>query len=163
MVNEEDQGGRRATSMRIEHKLTQGDLFHEAWTLMRGGSSSSVNRVLKIARQHPVPAAIISLGLGWLVYEGIRDDEREVAGRRVAGDLADSARSTASDVAESVRRQVSDVGRQASGLSGQARVAVRQTQAGFWEMLEKQPRVMGAATLAAGLLVVLLRRRTARG
>jgi hypothetical protein len=66
----------------IEDKLTPGELFHEAWTLMRGGSSSSVNRVLRIARRHPMPAAIISLGLGWMVYEGSGDQRREVTGRR---------------------------------------------------------------------------------
>jgi hypothetical protein len=202
----------------IEDKLTPGELFHEAWTLMRGGSSSSVNRVLRIARQHPMPAAIISLGLGWMVYEGSGDRGREATDRRrraarytdddaplaqrdqqdalesvregataasrrikdatrtavdkagdlagqardTMGDIADSASSMAGDVADSVRRQASDIGRQASELRDHARTGVREAQTGFWQTLEDQPLVVGAATLAAGLLVGLLLPSTPR-
>jgi hypothetical protein len=158
MANEEDQGGRRVTSMRIEDKLTLGELLHEAWTLMRGGSSSSVNRVLKIARQYPMPAAIISLGLGWMVYQGIRDDEREVTGRRRR-----SALYTDNDFAGQARDTVGDIADSASDLRDHARVAVREAQIRFWQTLEKQPLTLGAVTLGAALVVGVLRRHAARG
>jgi|SoiMethySBSTD1v2_1073268.scaffolds.fasta_scaffold40389_2 uncharacterized protein DUF3618 len=201
----------------IEDKLTPGELFHEAWTLMRGGSGSGVNRFMRIARQHPMPAAIISLGLGWMVYESVGDDGRDVNGRHpgaarytdndafghhdqrdspgslrqgatsasrrvtdatnaavdkagdlagqardTVGDVADSARGMASDVAGSVRRQASDIGRQASDLRDQARDGVRAAGTGFRRTLEEQPLIIGAATLAAGLLVGLLLPSTPR-
>ena len=214
-----------ATVDAIEEKLTPGELIHEAWSLFRGGSNSSVNRVWKIAKQHPMPVAIIGVGLGWMVYEstggsaaGARraryvryDDEWSPEGemptldsarRRAAGatrrasdvagsamdkasgfvddasdkasDVADSvrrateaagekagefagqAREMASDVAGSVRRQASELGRQASELGDQARRGIREARTGFWDSLEEQPLVIGAATLAAGLLVGLL-------
>jgi hypothetical protein len=212
-----------ATVDAIEEKLSPGELIHEAWSLFRGGSSSSVNRVWRIAKQHPMPTAIIGLGLGWMVYEstggnavGTRraryvryedewSPEGEVptalesarrrasgAGRRVsaagsamasglmgdasemasdaagsvrratetagdkASELAGQAREMASDVAGSVRRQASDLGRQASELGDQARRTVREARTGFWDTIEEQPLVVGAATLAAGLLVGLL-------
>jgi hypothetical protein len=193
----------------IEEKLTPGELVHEAWSLVRGGSSSSIGRVLRIAKQHPLPATIISLGLGWMVYESAtghaatgrryaaryahderrpaEDEEpsvfesaRERAGavsrratdaadsaigkasnlaaqtRETANEVASSARSIASDTVESVRRQTSDLGRQASELGEQARHGLRQAQSGFWRTLEEQPLIVGAATVAAGLLVGLL-------
>jgi Protein of unknown function (DUF3618) len=208
-----------ATVDAIEDKLSPGELIHEAWGLFRGGSSSSVNRVIRIAKQHPMPAAIIGLGLGWMVYEstggtatGTRraryvryDDEwsaegevptaLESARRRAAGTarrasdaagstmdkasgLVDDAGEMASDVAGSVRRATETAGervgelagqaremasdvagsvrRQASELGGQARRGMHDARAGFWETLEEQPLVVGAATLAAGLLVGLL-------
>jgi uncharacterized protein DUF3618 len=224
-----------ATVDAIEEKLTPGELAHEAWSLMRGGSNSSVNRIWRIAKQHPMPAAIIGLGVGLMVYEtagggaidtgraryaarndwpsegemptaldsarrraagvtrratdaagsavdragDLVDDAGEVASdaaasvRRAteatvdkAGELAGQAREAASDVADSVRRQASELGRQASDLgsqaSEQARQGVQRARAGFWEMLEKEPLVVGVATVAAGLLVGLLLPSTPR-
>ena len=186
----------------IEEKLSPGELAQEAWNLFRGGSSSSVNRILRIAKQYPMPAAIIGLGLGWMVYEssggddgrpasygghysqyaqgptaldsarqGARDVASDVAGsvRRAteaagetAGDVVGHARDMASDVADSVRNQASELSRQASELGDQARQGVRQARTGFWDTLEEQPLVVGAATLAAGLLVGLLLPSTPR-
>jgi ElaB/YqjD/DUF883 family membrane-anchored ribosome-binding protein len=224
-----------ATVDAIEEKLTPGELAHEAWSLLRGGSNSSLNRIWKIAKQYPMPAAIISLGVGLMAYEtasggalytrraryATRDEwpadgemptaldsaRRRSAGvghratyaagsaveragelvgdagemasdaaasvRRVteatvdkAGELAGQAREAAGDVAESVRRQASELGRQASELgsqaSEQARQGVQRARAGFWEMLEEQPLVVGVATVAAGVLVGLLLPSTPR-
>jgi hypothetical protein len=197
-----------ATVDAIEEKLSPGELVHEAWGLFRGGSSSSVSRVLKIARQYPMPAALISLGLGWMAYESTGGSSRETGGgrrraryaddaawisdgdelgafesarpgraatsRRAAesamdsatdlaaragqkvGEVAGSARDMAGDVADSVRRQTSELGREASELGQRARRGMSQTRTGFWDTLEDQPLVIGAATLAAGLLVGLL-------
>ena len=216
----------------IEDRLSPGELMHEAWGLFRGGSGSSVNRVARIAKQHPMPAAIIGVGLAWMVYENTgrsnadarrprvasRDEawtsDREMptalesARRRAAGaargaggvasDVADRASDMASDVAGSVRRageaasdtagdvaqtaselagqardaasefvgsvrrQASEAGRQASELGDQARQGMAQARTGFWDALEEQPLVVGAATLAAGLLVGLLLPSTPR-
>lgn len=192
----------------IGERLTPGELVHEAWSLFRGGSSSSINRVLRIAKQHPMPAAIISLGVGWMVFEsaggfqatgrrygaryadeGRRFAERDelsvfesarqraaavssrapdAAGaavdkasdlatqaREAASEVAGTARNMASGAADSVRRQASDLGRQASELGEQTLEGMRATRTSFWETLEEQPLVVGAATLAAGLLVGL--------
>jgi hypothetical protein len=92
------------------------------------------------------------------------DKAGDLAGqaRDTVGDIADSASSMAGDVADSVRRQASDIARQASDLSAHARAGVREAQTGFWRTLEDQPLVVGAATLAAGLLVGLLLPSTPR-
>jgi len=92
------------------------------------------------------------------------DKAGDLAGqaRDTVGDIADSASSMAGDVADSVRRQASDIARQASDLSAHARAGVREAQTGFRRTLEDQPLVVGAATLAAGLLVGLLLPSTPR-
>jgi hypothetical protein len=77
-------------------------------------------------------------------------------------DMAADARDMAGEVAGSVRRQASELGRQASEFGDQARTGVQQARTGFWDTLEEQPLVVGAATLAAGLLVGLLLPSTAR-
>ena len=185
-----------ATVDAIDEKLTPGELIHEAWSLIRGGSGSSVNRVWRIAKQHPMPTAIIGLGLSWMGYESTAGNARnanrghddthpheehlatdagarasdaaasvrratEAAGETVS-DLAGDAREMARDVAGSVRRQASELSRQASDLGGQARQGMHQARVGFWETLEEQPLVVGAATLAAGLLMGLLLPSTPR-
>ncbi len=203
-----------ATVEAIEQKLSPGELMYEAWSLFRGGSGSSMNRIWRIARQHPLPTAVIGLGLGWMAYESAGGRERpgprarhmagyrgaegwpgeveepgafesarqgrvaaarsamdkasETAGnvgasmRRTAeaaaeagGELAGQARHMASQAAGSMRRQASELGRQASELGEQAR-------GGFWQALEEQPLVVGAAALASGLLAGLLLPSTQR-
>jgi hypothetical protein len=174
-----------ATVEAIEEKLSPGELAHEAWSLLRGGSGSSVNRIWRIARQHPMPAAIISVGLGWMVYESARADDGEASARyarrppggepeaRTAdepgvgqsaagsalhrtGELAGQARDVASGVAGSVREQASELGHQASELGSETRRSMQRARAGFRDTLQDQPLVVGAAVLAAGVLAGLL-------
>jgi hypothetical protein len=118
----------------IEEKLSPAELVHEAWGLFRGGSGSSVNRVVRIAKQHPMPTAIIGLGLAWMVYESAGGGQRHAGpvryapmpepghglGERGAGTL-DAARR---GVAAAGRRATETAGAavdQAADLAGQAR------------------------------------------
>ena len=71
-----------ATVEAIEEKLTPGELVHEAWSLLRGGSGSSVNRIWRIAKQLPMPAAMIGLGLGWMAYESAGGNELDTSRTR---------------------------------------------------------------------------------
>ncbi|HET9227826.1 MAG TPA: DUF3618 domain-containing protein, partial [Thermoanaerobaculia bacterium] len=60
----------------LESKLTPAQLAMEAWGLFRGGSTAGASRLWKIARQHPGPAAVIGVGLAWLITENTKSDER---------------------------------------------------------------------------------------
>ncbi len=53
----------------LEQKLTPTQLAFEAWNLFKGGSSAGAGRIWQIAKQHPAPAAVIGVGLGWLLVE----------------------------------------------------------------------------------------------
>lgn len=50
----------------IERRLTPGELFDELWGRMRNSSGGGAGEVVK---DHPVPIALMGLGLGWLAIE----------------------------------------------------------------------------------------------
>ena len=60
----------------LESRLTPSQLAMEAWGLFRGGSSAGASRLLKIAKQHPGPAAVIGVGLAWMLSENSKSNER---------------------------------------------------------------------------------------
>ena len=60
----------------LESKLTPAQLATEAWGLFRGGSTAGASRLWKIAKQHPGPAAVIGVGLAWLLTESTKGDDR---------------------------------------------------------------------------------------
>lgn len=202
----------------LDSKLTPSQLLLEGWHLFRGGSTAGAGKLWRVAREHPGPAAVIGLGLGWLLVESARggdggarrarygtgyrggyeygegeylgytgsagyaqtrhaggtgysgDDDTEEgrlsaakekvkdaagtvketvagAGHKV-GDVAGRARDKASDL----RHRASD---EASELRGKARSQARRAKAGFWQMLEENPLMVGAATLALGVIAGL--------
>jgi ElaB/YqjD/DUF883 family membrane-anchored ribosome-binding protein len=235
----------------LEQKLTPGQLMGEVWNLFRGGSTAGASKLWQIAKEHPMPAAVIGLGVGWLLldsgkdktasstrfqryrsgdsdyrgygygqeysrygnsysggysgsyynsenrFAGSYDDDSEHEGRLSSaahrakdavgdvaesakdklgnaadsaketlhdarervGDLTDRARHQASHLTDRARHQAShltDRARyQASHLKGQARYRASQARTGFWDKLEEQPLMVGAATLALGLLAGL--------
>ncbi|NLG60772.1 MAG: DUF3618 domain-containing protein [Candidatus Cloacimonetes bacterium] len=49
----------------IERRLTPGELFDEFWGRLRGGSGGAG----EVVKDHPVPIALMGLGLGWLAIE----------------------------------------------------------------------------------------------
>ena len=126
----------------IEDRLTPGELAHEAWSLVRGGSGGTVNRLWTIAKQYPVPAAIVGVGLGWMAYESagggqVTGSRGRYAARYADADagerdrdawsserVVDDARDMASDAAGSVRRATEAATDKAGELADQARDAV---------------------------------------
>jgi hypothetical protein len=67
----------------LESKLTPTQLAMEAWGLFRGGSTAGASRLWKIAKQHPGPAAVIGVGLAWMLSENTKgSDDRSEYGYR---------------------------------------------------------------------------------
>jgi ElaB/YqjD/DUF883 family membrane-anchored ribosome-binding protein len=67
--------------------MTPGQILEEAWHLTRGGTSAGASKLWHIAREHPLPAAVIGLGLGWLLVESSKGNGRSsshVLGGRTA-------------------------------------------------------------------------------
>jgi ElaB/YqjD/DUF883 family membrane-anchored ribosome-binding protein len=211
----------------IESKLTPGQLLQEAWGIFKGGSGAGASKVLQIAKQHPLPAAVIGLGVGWLLLDssrktgsdsgdygrsrGYREDRYDRYGRSrqsyagtpdypgtrdafredwrdegesklgAATDAVKSAAGSAADLAANAKEKVSgfvsqagdklgdltdQVKEQASGLTDKVKEqaselgdrvqeGTRKARLGFWQLLEERPLVVGAATLAIGLLAGL--------
>lgn len=209
----------------LDAKLTPSQIGLEVWNLFKGGSSAGASKLWRIAKEHPMPAAVIGLGLGWLLVESSREDEDRVSYRRgyrgeysdygygrptyagAAGtraytayespdyeeydeeggrlsaakdkvkDVAGSAKDAVSgaahrvgDVASSAREHVADLGHRAKdrasdlkyrtkdravALKGQAGYKARQAKLGFWQKMEENPLMVGAATLALGVIAGL--------
>jgi hypothetical protein len=194
----------------LDAKLTPREISLELWNLFKGGSSTGASKVWRVAREHPMPAAVVGLGLGWLMVESSRkpdaydgrepgdytgwsggsfrkgyaetgpsgmasealsaakDKAHDVAGGvkdalSTAGDkVSDAAGWTkehASDLGHQVADKASSLGHQvtdrASGLRRQAKSGVRRARVGFWQTMEQNPLMVGAATLALGVIVGL--------
>jgi len=60
----------------LERKMTPGQILEEAWHLTRGGTTAGASKLWQVAREHPLPATVIGLGLGWLLVESTRGDGR---------------------------------------------------------------------------------------
>lgn len=227
----------------LESKLTPSQLLGEAWSLTKGGSTAGASKLWQIARQYPLPSAVIGLGLGWLLMESSRSEDsgreyrsrgrrgyrnygresygyntgyRASAGSRygatgfeteydnesdygfdadyesggegrlskarhavggaahsakdAVSDAASSAKDAVSGAAHTVKDTVSDaahsvrdaasgarykVSSAADRARYEARIKARQARTGFWQQMESNPLVMGAATLALGLIAGL--------
>lgn len=64
----------------LEQKLSPGELFEDLWDrVKRGGGLSQFGDVV---RDHPVPIALMGLGLGWLAIERATGSEGERLRRR---------------------------------------------------------------------------------
>jgi hypothetical protein len=213
----------------LDAKLTPKEIGLELWSLFKGGSTTGASKLWQVAREHPMPAAVVGLGLGWLMvessrksdaydgldrgdyrgygtssyrqgyagtgsYSGYADYEMDEdsgllatakdkvhdvadsakdalssAGDKVSGlghqvadkastlghDVADKASGLghqAADKASSLGHQVTD---KASDLRRQAKTQVRRARVGFWQTMEENPLMVGAATLALGVIVGL--------
>lgn len=182
----------------LDAKLTPKEIGLELWSLFKGGSSSGASKLWQVTREHPMPAAVIGLGLGWLMVESSRKSESDRYDGRYrdqgsyrqgyyASDLdLDSEEgsgllSTAKDkvrgVAGSARHALSNAGdkvseakdwteEHASELGDQvsskatdlrytAKRQVRRAKTGFWQTMEANPLMVGAATLALGVIAGL--------
>ena len=200
----------------LDAKMTPKEIGLELWSLFKGGSSTGASKVWQIACEHPMPTAVVGLGLGWLVvessrksdgsqgsaqgsntYDGkyrgygsgsyrqgyagtetdeasgvlsaVKDKWHDVAdGAKDAfgsateslGDAADWTREQASDLGHQVADKASSLGHQvadkASELGLQAKRQVRRARLGFWQTMEENPLLIGAATLAVGVLAGFL-------
>ena len=202
----------------LDAKLTPKEIGLELWSLFKGGSTTGASKLWQVAREHPMPAAVVGLGLGWLMvessrksdsYDGLdRGDYRSGRGSSyrqgyagsgsysgysydadedsgllaTAKDKVQDVTGSAKEALSSAGDKVSDVGHQvadkastlghqvadkasnlghqvsdkASGLRRQAKTQVRRARVGFWQTMEENPLMVGAATLALGVIAGLL-------
>jgi len=58
----------------LDSKLTPGQLLLEGWGLLKGGSGAGASRLMRVARQHPLPSLVIGAGVSWLLLEHSRGE-----------------------------------------------------------------------------------------
>jgi len=203
----------------LDSKLTPSQIGLELWHLFKGGSSAGAGKLWRVAREHPMPAAVIGLGLGWLLVESSKNEDtrsadygtyragyagnygrnygqnygrasyvatgydydeydleeggegrlsaakhkvQDVAGsaREKVGDAVGTAREKVGDATDWTKEHALDLGHKAKGqaraLKGKAKYQARRAKTGLWQTLEENPLLVGAATLAVGVIAGLL-------
>ena len=113
----------------LEEKLAPRLLVEKGFDMVNDsiGGADGVNRGLAILRANPVPVALIAVGAAWLVAsntgltERVAQDERVLAARRRAGEVASDVGNRAGEMAGQLGTRAgayaSDVARRV-GLSG---------------------------------------------
>jgi hypothetical protein len=69
----------------IEGKLTPGQLLMEGLSLLGKGGTTGANKLVELAREHPVPAAVIGVGVGMMIRDAAT--KKTEGGRMPAGGL----------------------------------------------------------------------------
>jgi len=190
----------------LDAKLTPKEIGLELWNLFKGGSSTGANKLWQVTREHPMPAAVIGLGLGWLMVESSKKSESDQydgryrdygrgsyrqgyassgegfytgsdfdeetgpgalsAAKDKVKDVAGSAKHALSNAGDKVsdatdwtKEHASELGNQVSAkatdLKYTAKRQVRRAKTGFWQTMESNPLMVGAATLALGVIAGL--------
>lgn len=165
------EGIREATIGRVEHMTRQ------AVDKVNGTRHSLADTI----RDNPIPAAMVAIGLGWLLVNrssslnGSRErvsDAADAARERV-GDAAVAARDRVSDMTSRVRERAADAGHavreragmladrtrdtaenvrtQAHHLASNAADRTRQSAARVEDMYNENPLALGAVSLALGV------------
>jgi hypothetical protein len=70
----------------IEGKLTPGQLLLEGLSLLRSGGASGANKIMDLAREHPLPACVIGVGVGMMIREASKK-EVDVQGAGMAAPM----------------------------------------------------------------------------
>jgi len=70
----------------LDAKFTPKEIGLELWNLFKGGSSTGVSKLWQVAREHPMPAAVVGLGLGWLLVESSSKSEKDAYDGRYRGE-----------------------------------------------------------------------------
>lgn len=136
----------------IEHRLTPGQLMDQGLDYLRNsGANEFVHNLGGAAKQNPMPVALVSIGLAWLMALGRQPAQRESsvstsglrrgasqgfssAKERIAGSM-DSMRGKAGNVAESAKEQW------------------ERARGGLDYLVNEQPLALGAIGLAIGAVL----------
>jgi hypothetical protein len=144
------------------------------------GAGGESDGVFDRVREHPVPAALATIGLSWLAFAGndrnrgrtrsygsgysyretaAYGSDNNTAGRWTEADDDDSLTQKATDVASSTSDSAERIASRASEYAGDAADSVRRTgrraQNGFERIMRDNPLLVGAGALVLGAAVGL--------
>ena len=110
------------TLSELENRLTTKEIAYDVWGAVRHGSTVGAGRAWRAAQDYPLPATLIAVGVGWMLYESSRSGKQEI----VADDLwADQ--DLEPGVTTRVRHAVSDTAGRVGQRASQAADTVRDT------------------------------------
>ncbi len=186
---EQTRGAMSGTLQAIERKLSPNRLVDEAMDTMRKMTMSDAGLV-GLARDNPVPVALVGLGLGWLALSSLRgsshslaaavqDTEQDAAARAAekaeewAGYGADGGNGLKRGLAAKARERIGDVAQNLgesaqkwteatrSGVDGLGRRVSRQAE-DLADVFQDHPLTVGLVALVAGVALGAAIPRTRR-
>ncbi|MDP8953207.1 MAG: DUF3618 domain-containing protein [Actinomycetota bacterium] len=149
----------------LQEKLSPQNLKEQAKVqakeTVRGAGSGFVERI----KQNPVPAAMVGIGLGWLLMSGKEESSgrqrsqdgpyyyERPAGRSYPAYHEGSGRSSAGQGRSRTGEAAGQAQERASQLGSQAQDQARRARGGFQQMLQENPLAVGALAVGLGAAV----------
>jgi hypothetical protein len=141
----------------IADKLSPGELFSEVmgWVRQKGGdmhigskAGDAMSSVLRTAKDNPVPAALIGLGLLGLMRDGRSSSDGKT--REGASKVADKVPDKVQDAASEAREGASKVVDKVQDMASDARESLQHGVEKVRHRIEDDPVVLGALGIALG-------------
>lgn len=144
----ETRGDMDRTVDELLDRFSVGSLVDEAWRRMRQGGGAGGMDVGGMFRDHPVPIALVGLGLGWLAVE-------QANGRSESAGKVDWTTRTGgngvTDKDSGIADKFSDMTDKVSDMKESTQAAGARTRAGFQELLTESPLTVGSIVFGLGL------------
>jgi uncharacterized phage infection (PIP) family protein YhgE len=160
-----------ATLSAIEHRLTPGQLVDQGIDYLRhSGANEFVHNLGGSVKQNPLPVALVSIGLAWLMAAGKKPGDYDYETdfgpsttdklRSRASDTLSRASSTMDSAKQSLTQTAQSMRERASSVGESARQQMDRAKGGMDYMLREQPLALGAIGLAIGAVVAAMAPRT---
>jgi ElaB/YqjD/DUF883 family membrane-anchored ribosome-binding protein len=149
----------------IEHRLTPGQLVDQGISYFReSGANEFVQNLGGAAKQNPLPVALASIGIAWLMALGRQPAQHQGSMAYGSASPGPGMREKASGIAQGVSERMSSAKQQlgekmgsmregASGTMETAREQWQRARGGVDYLVQEQPLVLGAIGLAIGALL----------
>ena len=126
----------------IEHRLTPGQLVDQGLDYLRhSGANEFVQNLGGTAKQNPMPVALVSIGLAWLMALG-----RQPAQHQSASETLSSAKERVAGSMDSLRHRASE-------LTQTTKHQWERARGGIDHLVNEQPLALGAIGLALGAVL----------
>jgi ElaB/YqjD/DUF883 family membrane-anchored ribosome-binding protein len=143
----------------IEHRLTPGQLVDQGLDYLRhSGANEFVQNLSGTAKQNPMPVALVSIGLAWLMALG-RQPAQSHSSMSSSGlrDKASGAMQGTSETLSSARERVAgsmdSMRHRASEITEGTRQQWQRARGGIDHLVNEQPLALGAIGLAIGAVL----------
>lgn len=140
----------------IEHRLTPGQLVDQGVDYLRhSGATEFVQNLGGAARQNPLPVALASIGIAWLMALGRQPARHQGYGANLtSGSAGSGMRESIGSMKERASKSYSSMRDRASGamssLTGTTRQQYERARGSLDYLMNEQPLLLGAIGLAIG-------------
>jgi len=143
----------------IEHRLTPGQLVDQGIDYLRhSGANEFVQNLGGTAKQNPLPVALATIGIGWLMALGRQPAQQQGFG--FTSSSPGGMREKASGAMQAASESMDTMRGRASQMTETAREQWQKARGGVNYMVREQPLALGAIGLAVGAVLAAMAPRT---